>query len=316
MKPLISIIIPIYNCERYLARCLDSVFSQNYDNYEVICIDDGSTDNSCLIANNYKVKLYQQDNKGQGFARNKGIDKSKGEWICFVDADDTLNNNYLSTMASNIDENIDMIVCRINRIYDDGHKSIDKVKKYGVLNSKEALTNVNIGPTNKLIRKKIIYNCRFPEKKLRFEDLLFTPEIFINSNKIKVITEVLYNYYIREDSVMRRFDNSLDDIYTIIKELKNKYYYINNKKEIDYIIFKNGLFGHLSRIIYCDRNIINNELKKMSNFILSVIPDYWENDYIRDDKQLYFYVGVRLFKNGKLNLLIKPLQLLEKYVTR
>ena len=87
-KDLISIIIPVYNCQDYLKRCLDSVFAQDYDNYEVICIDDGSTDGSERILKEYNIRYYRQENSGQAVARNKGIELANGKWICFVDSDD------------------------------------------------------------------------------------------------------------------------------------------------------------------------------------------------------------------------------------
>ena len=246
-RDLISIIIPVYNCEDYLKRCLDSVFAQDYDNYEVICIDDGSVDKSEEILKKYNV---------------------------------------------------------------------DTVKKIGTLTNKEALVTVNLGPTNKLIRKSAIKNSRFAGEKLRFEDVLFTTELLTNCRSVVTIDDVLYNYYVRENSTMRRFDDSLNDIFVILKRLINKDFYIEYKEEVDYIVFKNGLFGHLSRIIYFDNKTIYKELNKAEKFIKDNIPDYRKNKYIINDRQPYFYVGVKLFMNNKLNILVPPLKLMEKNIRR
>lgn len=316
MKPLVSIIIPVYNCEQYLERCLDSVFNQTYDNYEVICVDDGSSDKSAEIIKKYNASYFYQENAGQAAARNKGIELAKGQWLCFVDGDDAIDKNYLSTLVNNIKDDVGMVVCRIRRINEDGRNNIDVVKEYGILDSKKALVTINVGPTNKLIKKDIIGNCRFIEGKLRFEDLLFTPELIINAQKINVIEDVLYDYYVRENSTMRRFDESLNDIFVVLDKLREKGFYSDYKEEIDYIIFKNALFGHFSRIVYFDKVTRKNELKKAEDYIKKTVPDYWHNQYIRQDKQAYFYLGLRLFKINQLHILMGPLRLLEKNVNR
>lgn len=313
---LISIIIPVYNCQDYLKRCLDSVFLQDYSNYEVICIDDGSTDDSAQIAKEYNVRYYYQENSGQAVARNKGIELAKGEWLCFVDSDDAIQPNYLSKMYEATNNDIDIVVCRIKRINEDGSYNIDVMKKLGIINNKEALVTVNLGPTNKLIRKEVIKDSRFACDKLRFEDVLFTTELLTNSRHINIIDDVLYDYYIRENSTMRKFDNTLNDIFIILDKLINKPFYKDYKDEIDYIVFKNGLFGHLSRIIYFDSKTINKELKKADDYIKKNVPNYKKNKYIMSDKQPYFYVGTRLYIIGLLWILIPPLKILEKNIKR
>ena len=316
MKPFISIIIPVYNCEAYLERCLDSVFAQDYENYEVICIDDGSKDGSAEICKRYDVRYCYQENAGQAAARNKAIELAEGEWLCFVDADDAVEPDYLSALAGGIIDKCAMVVCRIKRINEDGSYNVDVLKKYGYLSVNEALVSVNIGPTNKLIRKDIIGDCRFVEGKLRFEDILFTPELIINAGGVNAIEDVLYDYYVRENSTMRRFDDSLGDIFTVLDVLKRKPFYQEYKKEIDYIIFKNALFGHLSRIVYFDKETSRKELKKAEDYVKKNVPDYWEDPYIRGDRQPYFYVGTRLFRIGLLWILMAPLRLMEKNVKR
>lgn len=313
---LISIIIPIYNCQNYLKRCLDSIFMQDYKNFEVICIDDGSTDYSAQIIKEYNVRYYYQENSGQAIARNKGIELANGEWLCFVDGDDAVEPNYLSKMFEATHNDVDIVVCRIKRINEDDSYNVDVIKKLGLINNKEALVTVNLGPTNKLIRKKVIKDSRFAGDKLRFEDILFTVEVLINSRRIYIINDILYDYFVRENSTMRKFDDTLNDIFTILDRLINKSFYREYKDEIDYIVFKNGLFGHLSRIIYFDNKTINNELKKAEEYIKKNVPNYKKNKYIINDKQPYFYVGTRLYMLGILKILVPPLKLIEKKINR
>lgn len=312
----VSVIVPVYNCEPYLKRCLDSLQRQSYDNYEVICIDDGSTDNSAAIIKNYPFKYYYQSNAGQAAARNRGIELAKGQWLCFVDGDDAVEADYLTALVQGIRDDVGMVMCRIRRINENGQNNVDVVKRLGIIDAKEALVTLNIGPTNKLIRKAIIGDCRFIEGKLRFEDILFTPELIINAGKVHVIDDVLYDYYVRENSTMRRFDDSLNDIFVVLDHLLHKPFYREYKAEIDYLVFKNGLFGHFSRIVYFEQKTFKAELAKASAFIKRNVPDYWHNPYIRQDKQAYFFVGVRMFKMGILSWLAGPLKLVEKSVNR
>ena len=100
MNPLVSVIIPVYNVEKYLRRCLNSVIDQEYKNIEIILVNDGSTDNSLEIAISYKekdkrIKVFSQENQGLSAARNMGLDKSHGEYITFIDSDDYVSKDYV-----------------------------------------------------------------------------------------------------------------------------------------------------------------------------------------------------------------------------
>lgn len=315
-NPLVTVIVPVYNCEQYIDRCLKSLQNQYYSNYEVICIDDGSTDRSKDIIKKYPFKYVYQKNAGQASARNKGISLANGEWVCFVDGDDAVEKSYLSSLVDGIREDVGMVVCRIKRINEGGDYNVDVMKHYGVISSEEALVTINIGPTNKLIKKDVIGNCRFAEGKLRFEDVLFTPELIINARKINIIEDVLYDYYVRENSTMRRFDSSLNDIFVVLSLLREKEFYGDYKEELDYLVFKNGLFGHFSRIIYFDKKTIISEIKKAESYIYKSVPDFWNNKYIRNDRQPYFFIGLRLFKLHMLSVLAYPLKIVEKRVKR
>ena len=119
--PKISVIVPVYNVEQYLPRCIDSILTQTFTDFEVLLIDDGSTDSSGKICDEYaekdeRIRVFHKENGGVSSARNLGLDNAIGEWICFSDSDDTMRNNYLQVMLS-IEEktNVDMIVCSILR---------------------------------------------------------------------------------------------------------------------------------------------------------------------------------------------------------
>ena len=115
---------------------------------------------------------------------------------------------------------------------------------------------------------------------------------------------------------MRKWDGKVDDIFYILEYIKNKPYYDKYKDEIDYLIFKHGMFGHISRIVYFDYKKIIKEYNKMSKYIRKQVPDYWKNQYIRNDDTLYFRVGLIMFKMRMLILLIPALKIFEKYIKR
>ena len=316
MEDLVSVIVPIYNCENYIKECLDSIFCQDYKNIEVICVDDGSNDHSKDAILKYdKVRYFYQTNKGQGAARNLGIEKANGEWLVFCDSDDFIESNFISKMMAKTDSSVDLVCCNIRRVVD-GKFNYDNMKFVGNMNASEGLVNLNPGPTNKLFRKKLFANVKFIEERKRYEDLAIFPSLIVQCNRIVTIDDCLYNYRIYENSTMRKWDDKVDDIFYILDYIKNKPYYDEYKDEIDYLIFKHGMFGHISRIVYFDYKKILEEYKQMSKYVRKQVPDYWQNKFIKNDKTLYFKVGLIMFKMHMLVLLIPILKVFEKYIKR
>ena len=121
----ISIIIPVYNVEQYIKNCLESVINQTYDNWEIILIDDGSTDNSKAIYENIAIKKFKQTNKGVSAARNLGIEKAQGDYIVFLDADDWIEKNFLERMLEVI-ENEDADIVQCNFYYANNRSNIER----------------------------------------------------------------------------------------------------------------------------------------------------------------------------------------------
>lgn len=115
-SPIVSIITPVYNCKKFLTQCVDSILAQSYNNFELLLIDDGSTDGSSKICDAYsrtdrRISVYHQSNKGVSSARNLGIEKASGEWITFVDSDDILKSDALYNLLQEIDHDIEFIMC-------------------------------------------------------------------------------------------------------------------------------------------------------------------------------------------------------------
>ena len=240
---LISIIVPVYNVEKYLRRCLDSIINQSYKNIEVLLIDDGSTDNSGKICDEYKkrdtrIKVLHEKNEGQATARNLGIRNAKGKYISFIDSDDFVDIYFIEKLYSNIiEESADISVCATHKFFknkDTEDIINDKINKtIQNFNSQEAikqllLTNgkLNNYPVNKLYKKELFNNIKFPEGK-KFEDIDIMYRLFDISKKISASTEILYYYYIHDDSTTGNL--KLSNVYDKIDIIQERDKYIREK---------------------------------------------------------------------------------------
>jgi len=218
--PIISIIVPVYNVEKYLRRCIDSILNQTFENFELILIDDGSTDYSGIICDEYKKKdnrivVIHKENEGAAVARNLGVDIAKGSYIGFVDSDDYIDKSMYDQLYEALRENnSDMCLCGIKNIYDDNRKekeseyifkdkknynNIDTIKILYSGNTKEKIYLT--APCNKLYNKELIKKVRYPQK-LKYEDSFVIHKLLYECNKITYIEQCLYYYYQRENSTM------------------------------------------------------------------------------------------------------------------
>lgn len=212
---MISIIIPVYNVEKFIRQCLDSILLQTYKNYEVILIDDKSKDESLKIIKEYENKysnfyvVKNKVNSGPGVSRNKGIDKARGEYIMFIDSDDYIEPNTLED-AINAAKKYNADIVRY-----DFSRSISNIeyadrKLYPKLKEKTIEVNINegdyflletAGPCNKLFKRSLIGDSRFPIG-IYFEDLPFIISNILKAKKIIYLNEVLYRYRFNPKSIM------------------------------------------------------------------------------------------------------------------
>ena len=225
---LISIVVPIYNVENYLRQCLDSISEQTYKNFECILINDGSTDNSKQIAEEYltdsRFKLINQSNKGLSGARNTGISHIREEstFVAFVDSDDYIYPDFLETLIEHIEDDVDIIEGMIDYFHDeikvdnvchDFEKQIliSKDDKLGKL----ALNELRVSVFPKLFRKSLFTEDFFPEGWI-FEDLAVVPELVIHSGKWIKLPKVIYGYRIRPNSITtKEFSEEKLDVFKI-----------------------------------------------------------------------------------------------------
>lgn len=277
---LISVIIPIYNVENYLNKCIDSVINQTYQNLEIFLVDDGSNDNCGIICDQYKkidnrIKVIHKKNGGVSSARNLGLENVHGEYVIFIDSDDYLENNMIEKLFIEINKhNSDVSAC--NYFIESNESKIialdicptifDNIQyKESLVNSKSICGYL----WNKLYRRSILMNDNnyiiFDENVKILEDLLFNLRVAENVKKVSYICDPLYHYIQRENSALNsnnilKMESSLSVYLKIIKELdKYNIEEVNNYK-LSYII-EGSLVKIYSNKCH-DIDIINNTIRK------------------------------------------------------
>lgn len=231
--PLISIIVPVYNVEKYLGECIDSIINQDYNNIEIILVNDGSTDNSWEIckrySNKYKnVRAYNKKNSGLSDTRNFGINKATGEFISFVDSDDLVSPHMVSCLYKLIKKNnCDISVCSIFHFTDNKKIVFSNILHEKIYSSEEALYEFlyqkSISPSScgKLYRKHLFNVLQFPNG-LKFEDDAIMYKLLDMSNSISYCNGKLYGYRHRCDSITTsKFSDKDFDIITIGNDILN-----------------------------------------------------------------------------------------------
>lgn len=256
---MISIIIPCFNCEKYIGRCIESIKKQTNQNYECIIVNDGSSDNSGNIINdlaNDKFKLINQSNQGVSSARNTGLDNAKGDYICFIDADDYVVGNYVEVLIKNINKFPDADILHFN--------------------TKNNFYSSSVWA--KCFKKSFIekFNIKFPENGVLGQDMAFCEKCKVVTDKIIFIDQKLYYYEINDQSatnnIEKRFKiyNSIDDL-LLFCECHEK---MIDPKRLDEIIYKHGIL--YPRFFLLDKNIsdkkkylkvINDAKEKYSKYL-------------------------------------------------
>lgn len=218
-SPLISVIVPIYNQEKYLKRCLDSLIAQTYADLEIVLIDDGSTDGSAKLISQYEqgygnIYAYHQENKGASAARNLGIKKAKGSYICFVDSDDIIFEDYISYLYEMLHmAGADCSICSAYKL-SEGESFFQESKENTqfLYKQQEALKNffyrrgITPYPVLKLIRADLIDQKGFPEGVKYGEDAVFVYHILKKCKTVVYSPRILYLYYQNPESATHQND--------------------------------------------------------------------------------------------------------------
>ena len=317
---LISVIIPVYNVEKFLPYSLDRVINQTYKNLEIILINDGSTDNSKAICKQYeekdnRIKLINQKNQGAAVARNTGLDNASGKYIGFVDSDDVISLEFYTGLYKLLKEtDSDISECASVQISEDDlfnknykFDNIDNIdfittNSLGALNrinSEEIyITGKSIVVWNKLYKRQLFNDIRFPIGK-KYEDDLTTYKIFNKINKLASTEKVLYNYVQRKNSLMHK-EFSMDRLEALevfdnyehfFKEYNNRYLYV--KCLVRYLRILYTILEELYNSQYKEKekvkNIIEKKFKEIYNKLENNLCDLKPNelDYVEKNKKLY-----------------------------
>ena len=283
---LISIIVPVYNCEKYIKRAILSLVNQTYKNLQMVIIDDGSVDNTNQILEEYsktdsRILLLKQNHKGQAAARNLGLLYAKGDYIMFLDSDDWYKSTMCEKMVNTIDKNgVDLAICNTSLEYENNCFRLYRTMKSGFSSpvGKFEIKNQNFLNTkfvlwNKIFKKSLIdkYNIVFKDLTVG-EDALFCFEYFCICNFAFGIIDRLYNYNIRKNSIMdyfykKKYPKKNIEVLRIFEYLYNflKENNIEKKFESEFI----AIFS--KRIIFCLKNANQNdkyEIIKLANDII------------------------------------------------
>lgn len=294
MNELISVVVPVYNVEKYLHQSIESIINQTYKNLQIILVDDGSTDNSGKICDEYaekdsRITVIHQDNKGAGAAKNTGLDLVEGEYLSLIDSDDYIEPEFYEKMLSAMKKNnSDVVQClfanvfvnnRYIRNYNFPSKSDRKLrtKKYlfeMLYDWKYAIF------ANKLFKSSLLKDIRFPVGR-KIDDEFFTYKLICNAKKVVNINDCLYNYRMRKTSVMN--DNSE---YKLILDridcFKDRYEYVSAK----YSGLEYFYYNHFHNILlqynqkYSDKketlNILENFPFRNPNIFQKIYGYLWD----------------------------------------
>lgn len=309
----ISIIIPCYNMEKLVAKCISSIKDQSYTNFEAIFVDDGSQDRTKeIIEENIKddarMKYVYKENGGLSSARNFGLDMVTSEYVCFIDSDDYIERDFLMELYNSlIENNSDISVCYFNRVYEN-KVELNKFKSvfYNLVRFPAAWNKLY---KTSLFKDNDIY---FPPGKW-FEDLGTFPKLYMMSNKrISIVEKPLYQYIQNPTSITHTFDERIYDSYDMVKtnedfarknNIFNEYY-----TELEFINIYHTLIGTVYRSSFLE-GFDEDKVKEIEKHVSDNYPDWHKNEGIRE-LQLFYRIYLKALHHKQYKLIVFLLKLL------
>ena len=292
--PKVSIIVPVYNVEKYVEKCLQTLINQTLKDIEIIVVNDGSTDNSRNIINEYArnfpnfIKCYDKENGGLSDARNYGMKSASGDYIAFLDSDDYVELDMYEKMYNKaIEENSDMVECDFIWEYPD-----KKVTDTGIVyhNKKDMITYARVVAWNKLIKRELIEkaNVIYP-KGLRYEDIEFFYKMVPFYNKVSFVKEPLVHYIQRDSSISNVQNERTKEIFEVldnsINYYKEKGLFDEYKDELEYTYARILLCSSLFRMVRIqNKETRKNLLAKTWDKLNTTFPDWKKNPILKRDK--------------------------------
>ncbi len=290
MNKDISIIVPIYNAEKYLNKCIDSLVNQTKEELEIILVNDGSTDNSENIIKEYKdkrIKYFKNENQGIGKTRNFGIEQATGKYIMFVDSDDYIEKDACEKLYSKaVNNNLDIVICDFFKVYDSGETeqiTIPDFKDSSLKENPDIITEF-LAPWAKLYSRKMIIdnNIRFVEN-LKYEDAPFVIESLCCANKIGKLNECLNYYLVHTNSETTVRDKRCFDILKIIDKIrkytKDKDYL---KEKIDKLTVRIITNYTIQQRMQSNKKTAMEFINEAFDYLEKEVPDYKYNKYYQN----------------------------------
>lgn len=306
----ISIVVPVYNSERKLSKCLESICNQSYDNLEIIVIDDGSKDSSCEIIKKFKnsdkriIPIYKE-NTGVSDTRNRGIEIAKGKYLMFVDSDDYLEENACEIMIKSIksDKNIDIAIGSWNNIYnglvkkEDIHSGVFEIKDFFSRVETEDYYKIINPLWNKIYKTNIIKenNLKFDLNISLGEDMVFNFKLLLLSNRIKILNESIYNYNISDTGLNMKKRKIEEYEQNAISVLDNLNVYNNIKDAYGFIFYQTCvIINDFAK--YTKKQYLYNLVKKIYRlYISNKTIDYVKYIKKKSRKILFFFFKAKQY---------------------
>ena len=296
-KYKLSVVVLVYNLEKYLPRCLDALVNQTLKEIEILCVDDGSTDSAPQIIEEYqkkypkKIKVFHKENGGEFTSRNYGLERAIGEYITFVDTDDYVEKDWAEKLYNAAKQNdADMAVCGFERIDLQTNKVVAKnMTQFGnkvkyINPNDDFMIFINPAPWNKIYKRELIKDFRFLPFR-GFNDTMFLITSYIKINKIAFVPDVLYHYYLRYDSQIHTINKQdVDNLKKYLLEVKDTYISYGKYEEYKYILDLMA-FIHLGiSVMYrasYDKTIdIKSMLKETINYLDENFPTWRKSPFL------------------------------------
>ena len=293
----VSVIVPIYNSEKYLKRCIDSLVNQTLSDMEFILINDGSTDSCDSIINSYndsRIKYFKRSNHGTGATRNFGIDHAVGEFIGFLDSDDYVDADMYEKMYNEcINKGLDIVICD-HYIESESSSSTLRFIDFGVTSlddSPNLLLDINLAPWNKIYSKRIFSSDTYYPVGVKYEDTPWVALMFSRANRIGKLNEPLYHYIVHDNSQTTVIDERVFDIFKITDLLFET---LGNNEKIKSCV--DDLVIYLITKYTISQRYLNNknERDKFIDFAFEYlnknIPNFKKSDYFKKRNKLKGFI--------------------------
>ena len=305
----ISVIVPAYNSESTIERCLKSLIKQTYNNMEIIVINDGSTDKTDeiirrIVAENFdKIKYISRENKGIGFTRNEGLKNATGDLIGFTDSDDFVEPDMFEKMFLKMTEsNADIVNCNYNVCNLNSKNKVD-IKLPNIVSFDDypqIINKIDFAPWNKLYKKELFNDVFFPEN-LKYEDLNTIIKVFSKSKKIVKLNDYLYNYLINSSGETVTINDKIYDIFSIFDDLFS--YFDSSDKKIQKQL---KLLCLRKLFIYTELSLNNKDINFTAIFLekayqyLNIKIKSWKILYLLNSNNLKVFILRFMQVNKKL----------------